>query len=236
MGSLKLPVLQKTIRTVGADGSTTQRVIITPLAWADDWIVTANGSVAIVRGQDYHIDWLHADGTRTSSPKLAFDWLRIPDEEKLRLGDSARAAVQKTFDDVKARSLKSGRQPPPGANVLQFVGVSNPSDGTSMSLAYDAKIEAAPLNEILDFHPPIRAGVVKADFDGNIWILPNTAKKPTPGGGIVYDVINYRGELFQRVQMPPERSIAGFGPGGVVYLMWRGASGAWHLEKSHVAR
>jgi hypothetical protein len=37
----------------------------------------------------------------------------------------------------------------------------------------------------------------------------------------VYDVINRKGEIVERVQVPENRSIIGFGPAGAVYLMNR---------------
>jgi len=37
-------------------------------------------------------------------------------------------------------------------------------------------------------------------------------------GGAVYDVIDRRGVVIDRIQVPPGRVIAGFGPGGVVYM------------------
>ena len=37
-----------------------------------------DGSVAILRGRDYHIDWINADGSRVSSPKMPFDWKHSP--------------------------------------------------------------------------------------------------------------------------------------------------------------
>jgi hypothetical protein len=40
-------------------------------------------------------------------------------------------------------------------------------------------------------------------------------------GGPVYDVVNLKGELVERVQVPKDRTIVGFGAGGVVYLLAR---------------
>ena len=52
-------------------------------------------------------------------------------------------------------------------------------------------------------------------------------------GGPVYDVINRKGEIVERVQIPVGRSIVGFGPGGAVYLLNRdGATST--LEKASV--
>jgi len=54
-------------------------------------------------------------------------------------------------------------------------------------------------------------------MDGNLWI--RTIRTKGIGGGPVYDVINSKGELVDRVQVPANRVIAGFGAGGVVYLV-----------------
>jgi hypothetical protein len=47
----------------------------------------------------------------------------------------------------------------------------------------------------------------------------------------VYNVINRKGELIDRVQLPANRVLVGFGEGGVVYLAVRDGSTA-HLEKA----
>lgn len=52
-------------------------------------------------------------------------------------------------------------------------------------------------------------------------------------GGPVYDVINAKGELVDRVQLPVNREIRGFGPGDIVYLVSRGPGGAL-LEPARV--
>lgn len=36
----------------------------------------------------------------------------------------------------------------------------------------------------------------------------------------MWDVVNRKGEVFQRVRLPEGRDIAGFGPGGIVYLKY----------------
>jgi len=70
-----------------------------------------------------------------------------------------------------------------------------------------------------------------ADADGNVWVLPSTSSQS--GGGLLYDVINRRGEVFQRVRIPAGRALEGFGAGGVVYLTYRDASGQ-HVERARV--
>jgi hypothetical protein len=73
--------------------------------------------------------------------------------------------------------------------------------------------------ELPDYQPAFFATSAKADDDDNIWVR-TIPTKPTPGGA-VYDVINAKGEVVDRVQIPENRTIVGFGPGGVVILAVR---------------
>lgn len=54
-----------------------QKVDVFPY-YGDSWVLLPDGTVAIVRQSDYHIDWIALDGTKTSSPKMPFDWRAIP--------------------------------------------------------------------------------------------------------------------------------------------------------------
>ena len=75
-----------------------------------------------------------------------------------------------------------------------------------------------PIKDIPDYEPPVSPGSVKADLDNQLWIVPRTA---ATGGesGLRYDVVNRKGELVERVQFPKGRVLAGFGPGGVIYVL-----------------
>ncbi len=159
--------------------------------YGDQWMLLADGTVAIVRQLDYHMDWIAPDGTKTSSPKMPFDWRPIPVEEKQRMMDS----VAKIMDSVAA-----ARPIPPGAPP-GFKPPVRPTVG---------------LTEIPDYYPPTRLGSMKLDFDGNLWIPPTTSRDAR--GGLLYDVVNRKGEVIERVQLPAGRSIAAFVPGGRVVL------------------
>jgi hypothetical protein len=69
---------------------------------------------------------------------------------------------------------------------------------------------------------------VRSDADGNLWVR-TIPPKPIPGGN-VYDLINEKGELFDRLQIPPGYTIVGFGRGRVVYLSMRDPKGI-HLAR-----
>ena len=77
-------------------------------------------------------------------------------------------------------------------------------------------------NELPDYRPAFSNGAVRADAEGRLWvrIMP-----PKPSSGPEYDVIDRSGKLVDRVVLPAATTIAGFAPGGIVYLGVRDATG-----------
>ena len=67
---------------------------------------------------------------------------------------------------------------------------------------------------------------MRADLDGNLWIRTSSVRS---GGvsGPIYDVVNRKGELVDRLQIPAGRQIIGFGRGGVVYMSATDEKGTW---------
>lgn len=179
-----------------------------PLPAVDDWTVLPDGTIAVVRGRDYHVDWILPDGTRQSSPAMPFDWQRVDDQRKLALIDSAVQASQASLDITNARLAATGR-----------------AGGTPIPL-----VTGRPeLRDLPDSIPPFTRGAVRADCDGNLWIRTSTIVRGQP----VYDIVNRRGELVDRVQLPAYRTLAGFAP-GAVYMSVRDATGMVHLERARV--
>ncbi|HEY0997948.1 MAG TPA: hypothetical protein VGD77_18300, partial [Gemmatimonadaceae bacterium] len=84
-------------------------------------------------------------------------------------------------------------------------------------------------SELPDYKPPFFAGSVRADADGHLWV--RTIPTRAIPGGPVYDVIDAQGALVSRVQLPVDRTIIGFGKGGVVYMLAR-EEGKSFLERS----
>ena len=75
-------------------------------------------------------------------------------------------------------------------------------------------INLVPANELPDYRPAFQPGASRGDTEGNLWI--RTSKMVN--NGAVYDVINRKGELIDRVLVPQFRMIAGFAVGGIVYM------------------
>lgn len=271
---IKVP-RNETAMTRGEDGSMRFTAKINPLPQGDDWALLSDGTIAVVRVLDYHVDYYTVDGRHIASPRLPFDWKRITDEEKQGMVDSL-SKMAKTIMDRQAAQ--------------------NPNNQFRMNF------EVASPDKLPDYYPPIRAGSTLADRDGNLWILPSTSSlsaqlaaqmmaggpggrggfgggppggqrapgdsaargraagdsaarggRGGAGGGaggmgalagmlpnmmnqppLVYDVVNGKGELTHRVQLPAGRQIAGFGPGGTIYLLAREGREVF-LEKTRVA-
>src|SRR6266516_5879375 len=81
--------------TRSPDGGVRVSTITNPLLQGDDWAILPDGTIALVRTRDYHVDWLSPEGTMSSSPKIPFQWERLSDEAKVAFIDSARVAIEK---------------------------------------------------------------------------------------------------------------------------------------------
>jgi hypothetical protein len=228
LARIQMPVLRTDIRSVSSAGTPSFRVIIAPIGIADDWAVLTDGYIAVARGRDYHIDWIAPDNTVMTSGKMTFAWRRLSEEEKRFLADSARDSLNVAMATLRAAASSSAR---PSGNGMSGVSLVAGPPGTG-SVPLTARIEAVPISEIPDYQPPFRRGEVMADADGHIWILPSTSAIGNRQG-LVYDVIDRTAGLFRRVQLAPNRSIAGFGAGGIIYMVSKDSSGIWHLEKGH---
>ena len=226
---------------------------INPLPVVDEWAMTPDGSVAFVRGRDYHIDWVGPDGTRTSSAKIPFEWQRLSDEDKVAFIDSVKAARERMGANAPMAMTPGGGQqvvaggPPAGGGgeqrVMIFSGGATAGEGAGRGRGAPGQASPGGMpmtppqmkfvdpSELPDYKPVFLTGFVRADTEGNVWI--RTLPTKAIAGGPVYDVVNRKGELVERVQIPSGRTISAFGPGGVVYLTSRDGQ-VTKLEKATV--
>jgi hypothetical protein len=226
------------------DGGTRMSSMINPMPEVDDWAVLSDGRIAILR-KDYHVDFIDADGTRSSSPKIPFEWQRLTDSAKAAIIDSSKAAFERMRaggasgapggGQMVMMSVGPGGPPPggpPGGGAPMIVireqrggDAAPPPRGGPGNTARDAgppPLSFVAPNELPDYQPAFSNGSVKADAEGKLWVrimLPKPSTRPE------YDVIDRTGKLVDRVQLPAGTTIAGFGPGGTVYLGVRDASG-----------
>ena len=211
---------------------------INPLPVVDEWALTSDGAVALVRGRDYHIDWVNPDGSRTSSAKIPFEWQRLSDEDKVAFIDSVKAARERMGASAPVVATPGGgtqqtqSAPPPGLGggeqrVMIFGGPpgadggrGRPGDGGRGQATFSPpQMNFVAPSDLPDYKPVFLNGFVRADLSGNVWIR-TIPTKAIPGGP-VYDVVNGKGELVERVQIPANRSIVAFAPDGAVYMLNR---------------
>jgi hypothetical protein len=225
-------------------GNIRPRITMNPLPTVDEWAVLADGSVAIVRGHDYHVEFVRPDGTRESAPKIPFDWQRLTDEDKIAFLDSLEAARERFLASQPAAPQphvqSSATTGPGGERRVQTMVMAGPGPGATAAAAggnplagmmMSRNVNFVRAEELPDYKPPFFAGSVRADADGNLWVL--TIPTKAIAGGSVYDVINGKGELVDRVQIPKDRTIVGFGTGGTVYLSAREGA-VTKLEKAKI--
>lgn len=224
-----------------AEGRMSMTTTVDPLPVVDDWAVLSDGTVAVLRGRDFHADLAGADGVLRAAPRMPHDWQRLSDEQKIAFVDSTRAAIEKQRAEMQAAARRgaSSSGSAAGASALTVVvgglgGAGNgepprrggPASATGPMLTVNM---VAP-SELPDYKPPFAAGAARADGDGRLWVRL-IATKPMPGP--VYAIIDREGKLVDRVVLPPNSAIAGFGPGGSVYLGVRDPAGV-RLERALV--
>ena len=199
----------------------------------DSWAVLSDGTIAFVRAQDYHVDWILPDGTKSATTKLPFDWKRLTDDDKQKLADSAKVVWDSLMLIRNRRNAAPApsRGDDPNAGSLPGRGRSSGGVAAPGQQGSIQRMVSVPLSEIPDYYPPIRQNSAMADRDGNLWILPNTSAQ-SQHGELVYDVLNPKKGLFERVRMPVGKSIAGFGKGGVLYLQSGDRANGFYLERA----
>jgi len=107
LAAIKIPKVDVKV-TQGNDGRMNIQTTVNPMPTTDDWALLSDGTIAIVRGHDFHIDWRAPDGTVTSGPKLPFEWQRLSDEDKQFVLDSARTAIEKQREEARVMMNAAG--------------------------------------------------------------------------------------------------------------------------------
>jgi hypothetical protein len=187
------------------------------------------------------VDWLNTDGAWSSTPKIPYNWERLDDDGKEKFIDSVKVEAEKqreAMNRAMASGVNNANAAMAGAGGGQQVrmtfemrgdgggGGARPQQGVQQITA--PTINFVKPKDLPDYRPAFRQGAVRADVEGNLWVRTT---QPTDAGPI-YDVINGKGELVDRVKLPFGRVISGFGP-GVVYMGVQDEKGA-RLEMARV--
>ena len=222
-----------------ADGGVRVISSINPLPQGDDWALLPDGTIALVRTRDFHIDWLAPNGTLSSSPKIPFPWERLTDSGKVAFVDSTRLAIEKAR--ASGQLGFGGPGGPGGAGGIQVTfgaagptrdGIAAPRGNVTTGPAAPGQLPPLQLiqpTELPDYKPAFVPGSTRVDHEGNLWIRTTQNVDARP----VYYVVNSKGEVIDRVQLPANRVLVGFATAGVVYLAVR-EGGTARLERARV--
>lgn len=186
----KLP--GRTQATSGGANDRNVRISNVPLSPEDAWGVAADGSVAIARAGDYHVDWFGPDGKVTRGAAVPYEPVRIGTAEK---------------EEYLAEQGRSGG----GIGI----GVQVVNGSATMTFARGGAA-GGPKREIdqytwPDQKPPMYQGRIPIDMQGRAWVH----RSMKAGDPSTYDVFDGRGNRVGTVALAAGKKILGFGKGRI---------------------
>ena len=166
-----------------------------PYAEADDWAVMPDGRLAVVRVKSYRVDWYAPNGQKTSGPVIAYEKLKVTEDDK------------KAFRERRASGA--------GGATIVFTEQRGGPGGTSRSAGVaPPNVQIPEPTDWPELKPPFVANAAFAAPNGTVWVLRTRAAKdkiPT------FDVFDATGKVVNRVAIPADTRLVGFG-NGTVYL------------------
>lgn len=201
LGYLEQP--KQNIQASGTGGRMQMRVgMANPYVARDEWFVTPDGRVGILRSPEYRLDWISP--TRTQGPALAYEKLKVTEGHKQQWRDSRRGATAIMMTNNNGRvTTQSGSA---GAGGIQ---IPEPTDWP-------------------EYMPPFVAnGSIYPAPNGTVWVnRTRDARDNVPK----YDVIDASGKVAYRVSLPPKTRVVGFGA-GVVYTVQTDEDDLQYLQR-----
>jgi hypothetical protein len=179
-----------------------------PMSSEDDWTVGLDGTIALVRAEDYHIDVVHPDGRVSHGPAVDHRRIRPRDDDKQAWLDGGSSGLQ-------VRLTING-----GASEVQFSrgGGGGPGDRSINDLDWP--------NEM----PSFRTGSTRIDPEGRIWV----GRTMRAGEPSQFDIFDGEGRPIGQVTLDPNSSIVGFGANGALYTTRTDFVGLQWLQRRRV--
>ncbi len=78
--------------STSSPGKMTSRTKLVPFPVIDDWVMMPDGTLAIIRGTDLHIDWIAPDGKIRSTPPIPYARHAVTDSDKVAFMNQSRMA------------------------------------------------------------------------------------------------------------------------------------------------
>ena len=167
------------------------------------WTVTADGRIAIVHPEPYHLEWLTASKTKTVGPTIRYQRLPVTQADKEAPPGPNNCSI----------TISMGGPPGGGGGATRGgVSVGGGAQGGERRIV-------PPREDWPEFKPPFQGGGrtggnVIAAPNGDIWVLRTRAAND---GVPTYDVFDARGQLTGRIALPKGTRFVAFG-NGTIYL------------------
>ena len=191
VASFKLP--GRTQATSGGANNRNVQISNIPLSPEDAWGVAPDGSVAVARSGDYHVEWIGPDGRVTRGAPVPYDAVRIGTAEK---------------EEWVAEQGRSGG----GIGI----GVEIQNGQMSMSFARGGGGSQRGIDAYTwpDHLPAFVGGRLPIDGQGRAWVR----RALKAGSPTTYDVFDRSGRRVNTVTLGEGKRVVGFGD-GVVYVV-----------------
>lgn len=174
----------------------------------DVWQATPEGRIALVRGKDYHVEWLEPGGRITRGPAVPFTVIPVTERDRI---DFMRTFLE--------NSSMGGR----GSGSTNPTGLSAVPDEM---LAPDRVKAMAAQNPFAETKPPFTDLTPRVGHDNCLWV-----ERSLPAGAPrTFDVFDAAGRPRLRVTLPAGRRLIAVGRDGV-YLVALSADGLETLER-----
>ena len=157
-----------------------------PFSARDEWAVTPDGRVAVIRSPEYRVDW-YGPVAKQGAP-IAYEKLKVTEGHKQQWRDGRKNATAIMITNNNGRTTTRTGTPGSGG-----ISIPEPSDWPELM-------------------PPFLDRAAQVAPDGRIWLSrTRDAKDANPK----YDVIDGSGAVTMRVALPPKTRIVGLGNGTI---------------------
>lgn len=166
-----------------------------PLSPEDAWGIASDGSVAVARAGDYHVEWHAPDGSVTRGPSVRVDAVRIGTPEK------------------EEYVTESGRS---GGGIGVSVGIENGSVRMSFQRGGAGRPREIDQYEWPERKPPFYNGRLVIDGQNRVWV-----RRHVDGGDpSTYDVFDRSGARVATFTLENGKRIVGFGRASVYVVAY----------------
>lgn len=159
-----------------------------PFTTGIQWAVARDGRVALVHPDDYHVEFIGPTGARTAGKPIGFERIPVGEGHKQQWREEQKPLCG-------------------GSQTVSFPRM----EGRTVTVAIPATKEPAEWPDLL---PPFLPGAAVFAPDGTLWIRRTGAADAPP----FYDLIDGRGQVVRRVNLPKRSRLLGFGR-GTLYLV-----------------